>query len=78
MATFKLTSTADVGTAAGREPDCNYGGHGCGDHACAGGTMGGGTMGGGSGGVSANMRSSRIHEELQAVGRLLPSWVIIM
>ena len=39
--------------------------------------MGGGTIGGGSGGVSAKMRSSQIHEELQAVGRLLPSWVVI-
>ena len=40
-------------------------------------TMGCGRMGGGSGGVSANMRSSQIHEQLQAVGRLLPSWVVI-
>ena len=39
-------------------------------------TMGGGRMGGGSGGVSADMRS-QIHEQLQAVGRLLPSWVVI-
>ena len=39
-------------------------------------TMGCGRMGGGSGGVSADMRS-QIHEQLQAVGRVLPSWVVI-
>ena len=59
------------------QPECKCGGHGCGDDAWAGGTMGGGTIGGGSGGVSAKMSSSQIHEELQAVGRLLPSWVVI-